>query len=295
MPRIDLTGKPICISGASSGIGAATALACARAGMPVCIMARREGKLNTVAGAIEDAGGHVARVVGDVTSADDCRRAIDATIEAFGSIYAVYANAGYGIEARAHETSEEDLREIFETNFFGSLNLVRPALPHLLERRAGHVLICSSSIGKVAIPYCGAYCATKAAQWMMGRALMHELRHRGIYASTVHPVGTRTEFFDTAKGRSSGNGSSLDDHAPRWMMQRAETVASATVSCLRRPKSEVWPGWATLVRFGIAGAMAMPWVADTFLGRMVRRKEVEGDAPPHRPTPEAARTESAGP
>ena len=282
MARIDLAGKAICVSGASSGIGAATAIACARAGMNVCLMARREEKLRRVADAIgrlAPAGGatvgRVAMVVGDVTKADDCARAVRETVDAFGGIYSVYANAGWGLEARSHETTDDELRAIFETNFFGTMNMVRAAQGRLVEQGAGHVLICSSSIGKVAIPYCGAYCATKAAQWMMGRAMMHELRHRGVYCSTVHPVGTRTEFFETAKDKSPGNGSSLDDHAPGWMMQDAETVANATVKCLRRPRSEVWPSWALFVRYGIAGAMAFPGIGDWAMARMVRNKERE--------------------
>ena len=273
MGRIDLRGRAICISGASSGIGRATAVACARAGMDVCMMARREDRLREVVEEIERGGGRAVAAAGDVTSVDDCQRAVGRTVEAFGGIYAVYANAGYGIEEWSHTTSDGQLRAIFETNFFGTLNMVRAAQGRMLDVGRGHVLICSSSIGKVAIPYCGAYCATKAAQWMMGRAMMLELRGRGIHCSTVHPVGTRTEFFETAKWKSRGDGNSLDDHAPRWMMQRPETVARATVRCLRRPRSEVWPSWAVLVRLGIAGATAFPGMVDVALGRMVAREE----------------------
>lgn len=276
MPKVDLRGKAICISGASSGIGAATAIECARAGMDVCLMARREDKLRLVVERIERVGkGRAIIVTGDVNTPGDCRRAVEFTANEFGAIYAVYANAGWGLEARSHETTDAELRSIFETNFYGTMNMIRAAQDRLLAQGAGHVLVCSSSIGKIAIPYCGAYCATKAAQWMMARAMMHELRPRGIYCSTVHPVGTRTEFFEIAKGLSSGNGSSLDDHAPRWMMQSAETVARSTVRCLRRPRSEVWPSWAVFVRLGIAGAMAFPGLSDWAMRRMVRNKEGE--------------------
>src|SRR5215468_7974592 len=97
----DLRGKPIAITGASSGIGAATAIECARAGMPVAIGARREDKLREVAELVRRAGGagtRVITVVIDTCKPEDCRRFVDATVAEFGSIYSVFANAGYSVE-----------------------------------------------------------------------------------------------------------------------------------------------------------------------------------------------------
>ena len=280
MAKVELAGKAICISGGSSGIGRATALACAREGMDVCVMGRRADRLRAVVAELEAVqrgpggrGGRAIAAAGDVTSAADCRRAIEETVGAFGGIYSVYANAGYGLEEPVHLMTDEQLRAIFETNFFGTMNMIRPALDHMLRAGAGHVLICSSSIGKMSIPYIGAYCATKAAQGMVGRAMNLELRSRGIRCSTVHPVGTKTEFFDIAKHHSSGDGSSLDEHAPRWLLQHPDKVARATIKCLRRPRPEVWPGWAVFVRYGMAAAMAFPRSGDWGLNRLVRSWE----------------------
>jgi NAD(P)-dependent dehydrogenase (short-subunit alcohol dehydrogenase family) len=302
MAKVDLTDKAICISGGSSGIGRATAIACAGAGMDVCIMGRRADRLREVVAEIEavregSAGraGRAIAVVGDVTKADDCRAAIDETVKAFGGIYAVYANAGYGLEEPVHLTSDEQLRAIFETNFFGTMNLIRPAIPRMLRAGEGHVLICSSCIGKMSIPYVGAYCATKAAQGMIGRAMNLELRKRGIHTSTVHPVGTKTEFFDITKGVSSGDGASLDAHAPRWLMQSPQAVARATLKCLRRPRPEVWPAWSVFVRYGMAAAMAFPRSGDWGLDRLVRgweerEAERQSDATERRSEAEALGT-----
>ena len=244
--KIDLTGKPILIAGASSGIGAATALACAGARMPVLLTARREEKLVQVVERIRQSGGTAEHAIADVTSTEDCERAVATCVERFGSIYSVFANAGYGFEAPVADCLADDpasldtdrIRAIFETNFFGTLNAIRPAIPRMVEAGAGHVLICSSSIGKFAIPRYGPYCASKAAQWHIGRAMNAELRSKGVFTSTVHPIGTKTEFFDEAAKRSGGK--TLSENTPAFLMQPPEKVAKAILRTLRGPRAEVW-------------------------------------------------------
>ncbi|MFN7021673.1 MAG: SDR family NAD(P)-dependent oxidoreductase [Phycisphaerales bacterium] len=271
---INLSGRPIAITGASSGIGAATAIACARAGMPVALGARRTDKLDKLVDRIEKTGGRAVAVAMDVTREEDCRTLAERTVESFGSLYAVYANAGYGEERPIAQTSDADLRAMFETNFFGSISTVRAALP-LIERNPGpdrgHILFCSSCLAKLPVPYVGVYSATKAAQHHVGRAMRLELEPMGIHVSTVHPIGTRTEFFDTM-ARLSGHDKPIE-HTPGWFMQSADFVAERTVACLRRPRPEVWTGFrGWLVRTGMAVANTMPSVTDSAMRRMVRRR-----------------------
>lgn len=269
----DLSGKPIAIAGASSGIGRATALACARAGMPVALLARRVNKLNDVAEEIEQSGGTAWAVQADVTSPDQCRAFIERSESEFGPLHAVFANAGFGFERPVHETTDDQMREIFETNFFGMLNVIHPAIERFVERRAGHVLICSSSIGKMAIPGYGAYCATKAAQWHIGRAMRHELKPLGVHVSTVHPIGTRTEFFEEARRRSGGG--SLIENTPAAFIQPPERVARAIVACLRKPRTEVWTSLPS--RLGLGALSTFPRLADLALDRFARRqREING-------------------
>ncbi|GAB4549843.1 MAG: SDR family oxidoreductase [Phycisphaerales bacterium] len=278
MARVDLKDKPILIAGASSGIGRATAVACARAGMPVVCGARRVDRLDELVREIEGFGGSATACAMDVTDQDDCDRAVRVTVDTYGSLYSVFANAGYGVERAVHLTTDDELRAMFEVNLFGTMNVLRPATPLLLEQGAGHVLICSSSIGKIGVPYFGAYCATKGAQWLLGQSMRCELRSRGVFVSTVHPVGTKTEFFDKAEELSGGR-SSLDSHAPDFAMQSAETVASAIVRALRTGKREIWPSWSRLVRLGIAMGNAFPFFADQGMKKIARegrRSEPDG-------------------
>ena len=263
---IELTGKPIVITGASSGIGAATAIACAAAGMPVGLMARREEQLGAVRERIERAGGRAVVVVGDVTDASASLELIAKCEEAFGDLYAAIANAGYGAELESATMSIDEIRSMFEVNFYGSLHLVQPAVARFRERGAGHAMMVSSCLSKIGLPHYGAYSASKAAQDHFSRAMRHELRGTGVFVSSVHPVGTRTEFFDEAAKKSGGGKLKLAGSSERFM-QSPEKVAGAMVKCLRRPRGEVWT--SALARWGFGASVMMPGLTDWVLGRMV--------------------------
>src|SRR4051812_272404 len=124
MARVDLTGKPIAITGASSGIGLATAIACAAAGMPGALGARREDRLTEAVEKIQAKGGKAIAVRMDVDKPEDCRALVERTVAEFGSIYAVFANAGYGAHMPVATTPDADIRAMFETNFWGTLNTI---------------------------------------------------------------------------------------------------------------------------------------------------------------------------
>lgn len=281
---VELVNRPIAITGASSGIGAATALACAKAGMPVALGARRLDRLERVAEQVRAVGGKAICVELDVRDPGACRAFLDRAREAFGGLYAVYANAGYGVERAAHQLSDAELRDIFETNFWGTMNVVRPFVDRMLTepRRwspyRGHVLICSSCLGKMFLPYYGAYSATKAAQSHLARSMRLELERYDLQVSAVHPITTTTEFFAKVKdlsateGRPAAQATPVTDHVPRWMAQTPEFVARRTVACLRRPRAEVWTGlrgW--VVRLGMSVNTLMPGLTDVLLRPMAAR------------------------
>ncbi len=270
---IDLQGKPICITGASSGIGLATAVACAQAGMPVVVAARRRDRLDSLVAQIMGAGGSAIAVDLDVCDADACTRMIGTCVDAFGSVHAVFANAGYGVEKPIHAMSDAEVRDIFETNFFGTLNTIRPAIPKMMKAKSGHILLCSSCLSRMSIPFFSAYSATKSAQYHISRAMNLELARYGIRVSSVHPIGTKTEFFDTTAFRSGGDGHELVQHTSEMFVQTPERVARAIVRGLRRPKPEIWT--SQFVRYGMTFAEAMPWMTDLFLGRMVRERNAK--------------------
>jgi len=265
---VELSGKPIIITGASSGIGKAAAIACAQAGMPVALFARSQDKLEAVKEQIERDGGSAIVVVGAVEDVDANLELIAKSEEAFGDVYGALANAGYGAEVECATMAIEDIRAMFEVNFYGSLNLVQPMVAKFRRRGSGHAMMVSSVLSKIGLPYYGAYCASKAAQDYFCRGMRHEVARDGVFVSSVHPVGTKTEFFNEAAKRSGGQ-LEFSGSGDRFM-QSPEKVAGAIVKCLKRPRGEVWTSWPA--RIGVGASVMMPGVTDWALGRMVRKK-----------------------
>lgn len=263
----DLRDKVIVITGGSSGIGAATAIACAKAGMDVVVAARRVEKLEQVARQVEALGRSALAVPCDVGRDQDVNDMVRQTLDRFGRLEVLFANAGYGLFSSVLDTTDEQARAIFETNFFGTVRAIRAAAPVMLNAGGGHVVICSSAASEVALPMYGWYAATKAAQDSIGGALRAELAGRGIDVTTVHPIGTRSEFFEQVDERSSLARAGLN--TPGLMMHTPEQVARAVVHALRRPKPEVWPAAAS--RFAVAIVTAFPRLGAWAMRRHYRR------------------------
>lgn len=256
---VSLEGKTIVVTGASSGIGAATAMACVNAGMRCVITARREDKLKQIA---SDLGENCSYIVGDVTENNFNAHLLDES----GDVYAVFANAGHGIDQRMIDCELDLFRELFELNVVAAVELASLAAQKMIEEKRGHILLCTSCLSKFATPHHGAYCASKSALEAIAKSMRMELRADSVFVSTVHPIGTRTEFFDRSATRSGKGTSEFAHQIPSWLMQPPERVANAVVRCLKRPKPEVW----TSVPMRLASTIfsAFPRVADIVTRRL---------------------------
>lgn len=186
------------ITGASSGIGAATARRAAEAGYRLALGARREDRLQALGRELGGADQALAMRC-DVTEWDQVQNLARGTLEAFGRIDAVFANAGFGATRGFLEESPEQWRSMVLTNVLGVALTIRATLPHLLERGSGHYVLTSSVAGRRALPG-SLYSATKWAVSALGEALRSELRqmhhNSGIRVTLIEPGMTDTEFFD---------------------------------------------------------------------------------------------------
>lgn len=230
------------VTGASSGIGAATAIAFARAGARLAICARRLDRLHTVAERCRAAGAAAV----SVRRADVGRRAeasafVAGALRDFDGIDILVNNAGIGWRGRVQDISEEDVRALVDVNLLGVLWPTQAVLPGMLAANRGHIINVASVTGFRAVPYSAFYSATKHAVVGLSHALRGELSGTGVKVSVVYPGTTATEFL-------GGRQQSGPAHSPEW-------VARAIVRTARWPRRDVM-----IVPYRLA------YVAEPFLG-----------------------------
>jgi NAD(P)-dependent dehydrogenase (short-subunit alcohol dehydrogenase family) len=182
------------LTGCSSGFGRALAeLALAR-GDRVAVTARR---VEDVADIVGRYGGSALPVAMDVTSPEQVRKGLQRTVAAFGRIDVLVNNAGYGLQGAIEDVTDAQIRQVFETNVFGLLDVVRAALPQLRGQGRAHILNFSSIGGRAAAPLIGLYAATKFAVEGLSEALAGELAPHGIRLTIVEPGPFATRFADS--------------------------------------------------------------------------------------------------
>jgi short-subunit dehydrogenase len=194
------------VTGASSGIGAATALELARRRYAVFLAARRGDRLEQVAELCRKAGGEARVAVTDVASQQQVQALVDGAVRDFGRLDVMVNNAGFGHFGRVHETTDEQMRAIFDTNFHGLFYGAKAAALVMIAQKSGHIFNVSSVIGKRGSPFHGAYSASKFAVCGLTDSLRVEMAPYNVRVTCVCPGLTRTEFFDRVQGRSGRTG-----------------------------------------------------------------------------------------
>ncbi|HEX7809895.1 MAG TPA: SDR family NAD(P)-dependent oxidoreductase [Thermoanaerobaculia bacterium] len=191
---MELRAKTVVITGASSGIGRATALEMARRGANVVLGARRLDQLEQVAAECRAFGVRATAVATDVTSADDCAQLIAQA----GDVDVLVNNAGFAVFDAIADADVDVLREMMDTNFFGAVNATQAVLPQMLARRAGTIVNVASICGIMGYARMGGYCATKFALVGFTESLRDEVLRSGLRVALVCPATTESEFFARA-------------------------------------------------------------------------------------------------
>jgi short-subunit dehydrogenase len=232
MSRV-LKNRVAVITGGTSGIGRATAVALAREGVRVVLGARRVDRLAEVAEGIRKAGGDASAIQTDVTQADQVARLVSAATSGFGSLDILINNAGIGYFGPVESTPVAEARHLFEVNLLGTLYGIQAAVPVMRRQGGGHIINVSSVVGKRATPGLGMYAATKFSQVALSESLRLEVARAGIRVSVICPVSTATEFFSVAASRSPMK------FSPSGPIYSAEQVATKIVRCIQHPRPEV--------------------------------------------------------
>lgn len=195
---MELTNKTIIITGASSGIGEATAHKLASHGANVVLMARSEDKLNELQKAITNNGGKAIVATGDVTSKDDFDKGVAAAIKEYGKVDGLINNAGLMPLSFVEKLKIDEWMQMVDVNIKGVLNGVAAVLPELKKNKGGHIINISSMAAHRYFPGGAVYCATKSAVKMFSEGLRQELAPEyGINVTSIEPGAVSTSLTET--------------------------------------------------------------------------------------------------
>lgn len=266
--------KVVVVTGASSGIGRATALALAREGAVVVLAARREAALKQVADECVNRGGRAVAVATDVTDAAAVQELARRAVSEFGRVDAWVNCAAVTLFAKFTEAPLADFRRVLDTNVMGYVHGARAALPHLRERGCGVLVNVSSVVGGVTQPYTHAYVMAKWAVRALSASLRQELAVdgcRGVKVCTVLPATIDTPLFAQAANYTGRK------VLPMPPVHPAEQVARAVVDVIRAPRREVVVGAAG--RGLMALARLAPGLTERILAVQVDRAHLSRTEP----------------
>ncbi len=254
-----LKGKVAIVTGASSGIGEATARTLAGQGAAVVLAARTEEKLRFLERDVRASGGQALAVRADTTDEASIKAMVERTVGKFDSLDILVNNAGLGLTGRVAELRPDDLRYLFEVNVLGPLHCVQAALPYM--PRGGRIINVSSVLGKSAVPKVGGYCASKFALNALSDALRVEVADRGITVTSVYPGTTRTAFRENSRRTK--------DEKRGWRRKGVtpEKVAEKIVRAAEKGNRDVY---VTLPdRFFVTGVTFLPGLTDRVLRALI--------------------------
>lgn len=195
---MDIKDKVVIITGASSGIGEATAIKLSKNGAKVVLTARREARLNNLQEKIRDHGGTALVVTGDVTQTVDFEHLTKQTLKEFGTIDVLINNAGLMPLSYVKKLKTDEWEKMVDVNLKGVLQGVAAVLPTMIANKNGHIINISSSAAHNYFPGGAVYCATKAAVKMFSEGLRQELAPKyGINVTSIEPGAVSTELMDT--------------------------------------------------------------------------------------------------
>lgn len=226
----------VLVTGASSGIGRATAVALAKSGAHVIITARRAERLDELLTKLADYPGLAMAIPGDIQDTNFGRLLIQQVISEYGRLDVLINNAGIGHKSTLASMPMTDMAVIFNTNVLGIMALTQAAVSHMKGQGHGQIINISSIVGQRPLPLSGAYCASKAALNFLSRSLRMELRPFNITVTTIYPGLTRTEFGQSKLGNPGPN--------RNWLKgMPAERVSKAIIKAMRNGRTEVYVTW----------------------------------------------------
>jgi len=225
----------VLITGASSGIGEATAYEFAKEGAKVALVARRKDRLEKVKETIIQNKGIAEFFVADVTNYEEFKNAVEGIIQTWGKLDVVLANAGMGVPGHILQLKAEDFRRQFETNFFGVINTIEITLPYLIKQK-GRLGIVGSVAGRVCTPLSAPYCSSKFAVVALSECIYYDLKPMGVSVTLINPGFVKSEIRHKNK---YGELTNRPDPVPSFLVMPTEKAAKQIVCAMYHRKPEL--------------------------------------------------------
>lgn len=214
-------GGNVLITGASSGIGRATAVYLAACGFDVIATSRDASRLDGLLAEAAGLSGSINGVELDINSDAEVARVVPTLIERRGAMEALVNNAGFGLWGPVETLSDAELKAQFETNFFAAVRMTQAALPAMIQRRRGTIVNISSVLGRLGTPFNGAYVSSKFALEGISESLKTEVQPFGVRVTMVEPGLFRTNFPDnTIRGAEADGESVYSPYIGRYHLNR---------------------------------------------------------------------------
>ena len=228
-----LTNKTALITGATAGIGWACAVALAAEGANLVLTGRRQQRLDELSKMAKEKGaGTVKSLAGDASDESIAQQCVDLAIKETGSLDILINNVGVGIYKNLADTSVEDYDTMVDSNVRSTFLFSRFAVPHMIEKKAGTILMISSMAGVYGFAGEAVYCATKFAQVGFAQALDRELRPHGIKVGAICPGGVKTEF-------ALGTGRTAEGVAGSAMLEPEDVAGAVLLACTQSAGSRI--------------------------------------------------------
>lgn len=223
-----MKGRVALVTGGTSGIGRATAVAFARAGANVVVAGRRESEGHETVRLAREAGAEASFFRADVSREADVRALVDHTVQRFGRLDIAFNNAGVELVQPVVESTPEEFRRVLDTNVLGVLLSMKHQIPAMLRAGGGSIVNTSSVAGSVGLPGTAVYGASKAAVNQLTRVAALELARQNIRVNSVSPAAIDTDMFDRFSG-SPQNREAIGQMHPVGRIGRAQEVADTVV------------------------------------------------------------------
>ena len=254
--------KVVLITGASSGIGRASAIKFAKKGASIILVARRKEKIDQVANDLEKFNVSTLVCECDVSDKSQVKKMSKTVLEKHESVDVLVNNAGFAIYGSVSNLTTEEIESQMATNYFGMVYCIKNFLPSMIKKKSGHIVNVASVAGSFGLPGIASYCASKFAMLGFSEGLKYELKGTGVGVTVVSPIMVRTNFFDHSSFEN------MPKYSPTSLS--AETVANAILKAANSRRLEIIV--PSVVRVAVWMKSTFPYLINPILGSSFKKQ-----------------------